>query len=382
MKHILPFLFLALAFTSCKTSKDYLQRSNEDKTLFDIVKRLNKSPNDADALKALPIVFDNVTKVHTNKIAKYTNYKEITRWDKIVDEYNALQKIYEAVSTSSVASNLVTTVNYQNDIYNTKQTAAEDYYNNALQLMQSQDRDDIKRAYTYFNKATKFVSNYSDAKIKMQQAFHAATISVLINPVQDNSFFFNTGWGNSGYNYSNEYFQQNLVRELGGQYANRYPAKFYTEWEARRDNVKPDWVVNLVLRNLDIPRPQTTTTQRNVSKQIEAGRDTAGRVIYQTVYATIYTNRQSFIARGEMDVNITDANTRRYITSGSYNDDYSWLQETATYSGDSRALSSNDWNLINNRNFNQQPTKEEVLRELYRQLYPQLRNKIAYAVDW
>ena len=215
----------------------------------------------------------------------------------------------------------------------------------------------------------------------MQEAFDAATINVLINPVQDNSFFFNTGWGNTGYNYSNEYFQQNLVRELGGQNSSRYPAKFYTEWEARRDNVKPDWVVNLTLRNLDIPRPQTYTSQRNVSQQIETGRDTTGRIIYQTVYATIYTNRQSFTARGEMDVNITDANTRKYVTSGSYNDNYSWQQETATYSGDNRALSSSDWNLMNSRNYNQ-PTKEEVLNELYRQIYPQVKNKISYAVDW
>ncbi len=381
MKRILPFLLLAIVFTSCKTSKDYLQRGNEDRTLFDIVKKLNKSPNDADALKALPIVFDNVTKLHINKVTKYTTYKEITRWDKIVDEYAALQKIYEAVSGSNVANSLVTAVNYQNDIYNTKQTAAEDYYNNAVQLMQNQNRDEIKKAYSYFKKADKLVANYSDAKAKMQEAFDAATINVLINPVQDNSFFFNTGWGNTGYNYSNEYFQQNLVRELGGQNSSRYPARFYTEWEARRDNVKPDWVVNLTLRNLDIPRPQTYTSQRNVSQQIETGRDTAGRIIYQTVYATIYTNRQSFTARGEMDVNITDANTRKYVTSGSYNDNYSWQQETATYSGDNRALSSSDWNLMNSRNYNQ-PTKEEVLNELYRQIYPQVKNKISYAVDW
>jgi hypothetical protein len=382
MKRILQILVLGLVFTSCKTSKDYLQRGNEDRTLFDIVKKLNKSPNDADALKALPIVFDNVTKLHVNKVTKYSSYKEITRWDKIIDEYTSLQKIYEAISNSSATSSLVTATNYQNDIYNVKQTAAEDYYNTALQLTQNNDRDEIKKAYAYFKKADNLVPNYSDAKAKMQQAFEAATINVLINPVQDNSFFFNTGWGNSGYNYSNEYFQQNLVRELGGQYANRYPAKFYTEWEARRDNVKPDWVVDLVLRNLDIPRPQTYTTQRNVSREIETGKDSTGRRIYHTVYATLYINRQSFVARGEMDVNITDAKTRRYITNGSYNDDYSWQQETATYSGDSRALSSSDWNLINNRSFNQQPTKEEVLRELYRQLYPQVRNKIAYAVDW
>lgn len=381
MKHILHILLVALVFTSCKTSKDYLQRANEDKTLFDIIKKLNKSPNDGDALKALPIVFENVTNQHINKVAKYSTYKELSRWDKMLDEYTALQKIYDAVINSPATSNVVTATNYQNNSYTTKQSAAEEYYNTALLLMQNQNRDEIKKAYTYFKKADKYVSNYSNAKIKMQEAFDAATINVLINPVQDNSFFFNTGWGNTGYNYSNEYFQQNLVRELGGQNSSRYPAKFYTEWEARRENVKPDWVVNLTLRNLDIPRPQTYTSQRNVSKQIENGRDTAGRIIYKTVYATIYTNQQSFIARGQMDVNITETTTRKYITSGNYNDEYRWQQETATYTGDNRALSGNDWNLINTQNFNQ-PTKEEVLNELYRKIYPQVRNKIAYSVDW
>ena len=381
MKHILHILLVALVFTSCKTSKDYLQRANEDKTLFDIIKKLNKSPNDGDALKALPVVFENVTNLHVNKVAKYSTYKELSRWDKMLDEYAALQKIYDAVINSSAVSNVVTATNYQNNSYTTKQTAAEEYYNTALLLMQNQNRDEIKKAYTYFKKADKYVPNYNNAKTKMQEAFDAATINVLINPVQDNSFFFNTGWGNTGYNYSNEYFQQNLVRELGGQNSSRYPAKFYTEWEARRENVKPDWVVNLTLRNLDIPRPQTYTSQRNVNKQIENGRDTAGRIVYKTVYATIYTNQQSFIARGQMDVNITETTTRKYITSASYNDEYRWQQETATYTGDNRALSGNDWNLINTQNFNQ-PTKEEVLNELYRKIYPQVRNKIAYSVDW
>ena len=82
-----------------------------------------------------------------------------------------------------------------------------------------------------------------------------------------------------------------------------------------------------------------------------------------------------------MNINITETNTRKYITSASYNDEYRWQQETATYTGDSRALSGNDWYLINTQNFNQ-PTKEEVLNELYRKIYPQVTNKIAYSVDW
>ena len=199
--------------------------------------------------------------------------------------------------------------------------------------------------------------------------------------MQDNSFFFNTGWGNYGYNYSNEYFQQTLVRELGGKYSSRYPAKFYTDWEARRDNVQPDWVVDLTLRNIDIPRPYTNNYTRNVSKQIEAGRDTSGRIIYQNVYATINITQQSFTASAQLDVNITDAVSRRNISYNTYRDDYRWQQEYATYSGDSRALSSNDWSLINNRNYNE-PRKEDVLNELYRKIYPQVKNRISYSVDW
>ncbi len=50
----------------------------------------------------------------------------------------------------------------------------------------------------------------------MEQAYENAIVNVMINPVQDNSFFFNSGWGNSGYNYSNEYFQQTLGKGIRG----------------------------------------------------------------------------------------------------------------------------------------------------------------------
>ena len=92
--------------------------------------------------------------------------------------------------------------------------------------------DDVKQSYDYFKKADKWVSGYKDVRGKMDEAYQNATIDVLINPVHDNSFYFNSSWGNAGYNYSNEYFQQNLVRDLGGKYSSRYPARFYTEWES------------------------------------------------------------------------------------------------------------------------------------------------------
>lgn len=381
MNQFILYSFISLfAFSGCKSSKDYLSRADEDKTVFDVVKRLNKKALDEEATAALPILYKQAQERHLKKIETYSTYNDISKWDKIIGEYNILQNMFDAIDNSAAASKLVVAKSYQNDINANRELAAEDYYQFGLEYYSSENRDNLKKAYQSFKKADEWVNGYKDAKEKMDTAFNSSIVNVLIKPVEDNSFFFNTGWGNTGYNYSNEYFQQNLVRDLGGKSSKRYPARFYTEWEARRDNIQPDWVVDLTLRNFDIPRPVTYTYTQNRSKQIEIGKDTSGRPVYQTVYATLNIQRQSLTARGQMDINITEAATRKNITYDNFSDTYDWQQEVATYSGDSRALTSADWSLVNN-NYNQ-PRKEDILNELYRSIYPRVRNKISYETDW
>ena len=381
MKYIFYTLISLVILIGCTTNKDYLSRSDNDNTLFDAIKTLKKRNGDTTALNALPVLYNLAQQRNLRKINSYNSSNNIERWDKMISAYSSLQQMHDAIIENDAASGVVNPVNYQQTIYDIKQQAAADYYSMASNFLIKPGRDDAKKAYTYFKKADKLLPGYKDAKLKMDEAYQNAIVNVVINPVQDNSYFFNTGWGNNGYNYSNEYFQQTLVRELKGINSNRYPARFYTDWEARRDNVQPDWEVNLTLRNMNIPRPQTYTYSRNASQQIEVGRDTSGRIIYRTVYATINIAKQSFTANADMEINITDLSTRKNIVYNTFREDYRWEEEHASYSGDSRALSSNDWTIINNSYYNE-PRKEDVLNELYRKLYPQVKNKISYAVDW
>jgi hypothetical protein len=274
----------------------------------------------------------------------------------------------------------VTPVSYATQLAETKEGAAEAYYQLGLTELEKPGRDAAKRAYTYFKKSGKYVPDYKDSRQKADQAFENGMVNVLVNPVQDNSFFFNSGWGNYGYNYGNEYFQQNLVRELNSR-NDRYPANFYTEYEARRDNVKPDWIVDLILRNLDVPMPVNNTYSRNVNAQVQSGTDTSGKPIYQTVYATVQVTRRSFTANAHLELNIKDLATRKTISYRNFREDYRWEQEEANYTGDSRALSSQDWQLINNTQ-SYVPRKEEVLNELYRKIYPDVLRNIRMAVEW
>jgi hypothetical protein len=75
-------------------------------------------------------------------------------------------------------------------------------------------------------RSLQYVLNYKESQAKMEQAYNMAVVNVIINPIQDNSYFNNSGWGNTGYSYSNDYFQQNLIRDLGGYRSNKYPAHF------------------------------------------------------------------------------------------------------------------------------------------------------------
>ena len=382
MKHILQILVLAVLLTACGSNKSYLERTDENKALFDAVKRLNKNTTDESAQEAVPVLYKNVLANKLDRIKSFQSGSDLGRWDKVLGEYNDLQEIYNTVINSSAAFKLVTPRNFNTELLETKQAAAEEYYQQGQAFLNKNGRDNAKKAYSYFKKTDRYIGGYKDVQDKINEAYESAIVDVVINPVQDNSFFSNTGWGNSGLNYSNEYFQRTLVRDLG--YANNnsnYAARFYSDWEAQRANISIDWMVDLRLRNIDLPQPYSNTYRENRSAQVQSGTDTSGKPVYRTVNATLNVNRMSFTARADMDVLIRDLETGRTISNRNFRENYQWQEERATYSGDSRALSSQDWAMINNSNF-YAPRREQVLEELYRQLYPQVLNNIKYAVNW
>lgn len=381
MKHILYLCLLSIIFYGCTGSKNYLDRGDEDRALSDAIKKINRSPGDENAINAIPVLYTNIKTRHLAKIESLKKDKDPERWKQIIKEYDDLQNAYDAIMNSAAAFKLVNAESFSSNIYDAKQSAAGEYYHNGQAYLEKSGRDNAKKAYTSFKTAVKFVPGYKDANEKAAEAYEKAIVNVVINPIQDNSFFFNSGWGNTGYNYSNEYFQQSLVRDLSGMNKDRYPARFYTDWQARRDNIQPNWVVDLKLRNIDIPYPSNYTYARNASSNIQIGTDTSGNPVYKTVYANLNITRSNFTARADMDVTISEVATRKNISYRNFREEYQWQEESATYNGDSRALSAQDWELVNRSRMGS-PGKEDVLNELFKKLYPQVKNNISYAVDW
>ncbi len=381
MKKIILLFFCISYLFACSSKKGYLERNDADRSLQDAVKKINKNPDDEKATEAIPELYNLIKKKHLDQITAYNQSQQLNKWDNIVNEYEYLQAAYNAIMNAPAAFKLVNPESYSSNLVEAKESAAAAYYESGNSYFEKAGRDNAKAAYTAYKKVGKFVPGFKDINEKMQKAYENSIINIIINPVQDNSFFMNNGWGNYGMNYSNEYFQQKLLQDLGNY--NSSPARYYNMWDARRLNVTPDWNVDFRVKSIIVPNPQTSYSTRNANKQIQIGTDTAGRPVYNNVSATINITRLSFVSRANLEVNITDLTSRRNMSYRNYNEEYKWEQESATFNGDRRALSQSDWDLINKTGYsNNAPKKEEILVELYKKIYPQVLAQIRQAVSW
>ena len=157
MRTLFYICFTALIFSACSSSKNYLERNDEDKALADAVKKLSKSPSDENALQAVPVLYAGIQKNHLAKIKDLKAGKELNRWDKIINEYEDLQNAYDAIINNSAAFKLVNAQSYSTELYDTKQSAAEAYYAEGQTLLDKTGREYSKKAYSYFKKAELFM---------------------------------------------------------------------------------------------------------------------------------------------------------------------------------------------------------------------------------
>lgn len=364
----------ALLLSACGQSKYAIGNSAEEKEFSSLLRKLDKS-KDPEIKNQLQNLFHSLTTRHLDNIEMYETLTEPDKWNKILNEYSALDRLGKAIAKSSAARTFISVPDYAAAEQMMRQKAAADYYEIGMQYLEQQTKASARQAYNAFSEANNFYPGYKDVRKKMNEAWQLAVINVVINPVTDQSSYYSQMTPNRfGNSFNSDLLQRSLVRDLGGDYSNNSPAKFYTDHEAFLANIDVDWIVDISWTNLDVPYPQTQTFTRNVSRDIEISKDSTGKQLYETVTGTLYITKKYFTAFGELELRVTDASTRENIDLRRFNSRVDWEQQYATFRGDRRALSNLDIAILNNNT--RLPTRQEILLELYNKIYPQLKNRI------
>ena len=351
----------------CKSASKLYNKGNYDEAVTVAVKKLQKKPNDGELQVILQNAYRYAVDEHERTIHEQSISSDELKWEMIFNEYTSLQRLYNDVRNVPELSDVLNPTDYSSYLATYKEKAGDVRYERALRWMEHDDKQSYRNAYRELKAALGFKPNDWTIREKMKEAYEAAVIYVMVMPLERYGFM------NSSYQIRN--FENDMIRNLQN-YTNNEFVKFYSRWD--RQNIEPDQVIEMRFNNLDIGQIHDERNSRQVSKEVVV-RETVYRpdsIVreYAHVTATITTTRRTMQSEGTLSVNIRD-NRGRWLWNDQYRGDHQWATEFASYTGDERALSAEDKQLINRLQQNP-PDEDEVMREITGEINNNMFNRI------
>jgi len=357
-------LFLLLAAAGCKTASKAYQKGDYTDAIELGAKKLQKDPNDAQTRDLVRQSYNYMVTAHEDRIRVLSNSRSETRYEEIYSEYAALQHLYTVIHQYPAVSALVDTHDYSAYVATYGDKAADAHEDKADKWMSEGTKEAYRAAYRELNTALRFRPNSFDLQHKRDDAYSAALTRVVIAPMQSYS----------GYQYGSYYqlqnFQRDIIRILANNMNNEF-VRFYSEFEARSQNVEPDQVMELNLSRITIGQPYDKRTSREVSKQVVVKetvfkKDSVVKE-YATVKARITNTKKTLVSQGDLFITVRDVQGR-VIWSDRFTGEHRWESESYSYTGDERALTDSDRKLLTDHRDQRAPNEEQVMNELMRQI--------------
>lgn len=360
---LISFFTLILFSVGCKTAAKLYERGDYDEAVDLAVKKLQKKPNDAELRSLLQNAYEYAVNDHETRIRQLGNNSNELKWEWTYNEYASLQRLYNAINRSPDAMDIVNPTDYSSYLNTYADKAAEVRFDRGMRWMDKQDKLSYRNAYTEFDAALRFRPSDFDIIDRKNEAFNLAVINVVVLPADNYRFRY------SSYNdYEWRNFENDFLRQLQYNNSNRF-VKFLSPSEAQYNNIQPDQFIDVRFSNFNFGRTRDEKVTREVSKEIvikeKVYRPDSVVREYKKVYAKITTTKRTTFSDGSLIVSVRDAFGRNLWTDN-VRGDHSWYTEFSTYTGDERALSESDKELINRRR-DYPPQDSEIVRQIISQ---------------
>lgn len=362
------FLYLSILIVGCTTGKNALQKGNYDLSVFKAIDRLKNAPKNEEALYVLPIAYDLALKEHLRKIDEAKLSSDVLRWETVLGHYQKINQLSDEVNSSPVALGLIKNPpKYINEVEDTKFKAAEVRYALGVNQLNENNRVSAKNAYYNFEKAQYFYPAYKDVNQKLDEAYWAAVVKVVVQPVRVNSSY---------YQLSNQYFQDQVAQFMKNYQQNRFVI-FYSEQQANAQKVNPDQILRLNFEDFIVGQTYVKERVEKIKRDsVVIGETRTKAKIYGTVTATLSIFEKQVSSSGLLAMTIFDNQTQRIIRQQNIPGTYIWQDSWANYRGDERALTNQQLQMTRRREL-APPPPATLFVEFTKPIYSQLVNEIS-----
>lgn len=360
------FLFIF----GCKSASKSYQKGDYTDAIERGVKKLQKDPGDYETKDLVQKSYTYTVNEHEDQIRILSNSKSDNRYDRIYQEYVALQNLYSTIHQYPEAARLIKAKDYSEFVETYRDKAADVHIEKANQWMQEGTKDAYREAYREYSTAFSYRPEDFELRKQRDTAYDRAVVKVILNPIQD------LGGYRYGSSYQLQNFQRDIIRTLSYNMNNEF-VRFYSEYEARSKDVEPDQIMDLNLSRISIGQPYDTKTSREVSKQVVVKeivfKEDSVKKEYATVKANIITTKRTLLSQGDLFITVRDAKGRT-IWNDRFTGQHKWETQFVSYTGDERALSDTDKTSLNQNNNSNPPTEDQIMENLLRQI----QNDLSY----
>lgn len=348
---------------SCKSTEKFLNKGQYDKAFYSAISQLKKDPNHSEASSLLPEAYHQYQALVLREMSGARGKEETL--EQAYLGYLELQKMYEAISNTPAAQQVVRPLDYTDELNKAADNAAEFFYTQGDMLMALTDKRSAQKAYTSFTRADYYIRGYKDVQSRIREAEDLATTNIIVNTIDQRFGFYNINGG---------FFENDLFWQLQNSAGRNSFYKFYNYNTAR--NQRADQYMDIAMYDIWISPVYSNNYSYDVSKNISVPDETdPDKTKTITVSATVTVKRSIIDSRAVMDCRITDVADRRMLLTDRFGAQYSWENKTGTYQGDSRALSDSDWAIVRGA-YNNPPSQDELYRELTKQLLNDFSNRM------
>jgi tetratricopeptide (TPR) repeat protein len=352
------FIFIAfVSITGCRSAAKLYDKGNYDEAVELAVKKLQKKP-DNETRSLLQSAYQYAVNDHETRIRQYSDNSNELKWEWIYAEYSSLQRLHDAIHRSPEAMEIVNATDYSSYLNTYADKAADVRYSRGMAWMDRNDKLSFRNAFHEFELALRYRPSDLSLIDMRDRAYENAIINVVVMPLETNRFRYSSFNDFEMRNFENELLRQ-LQYNTGSQFV-----KFHSSWDADSRNIQADQFVDFRFSTFNLGRTRDEYSTREVSKQIVVKeivyRPDSIVKEYKTVYAKIKTTKRTMLSEGNLQINIRDA-SGRWLWSDDLRGNHNWFTEFSTFTGDERALSESDKQLVNRRE-DHAPRENEIIR--------------------
>jgi hypothetical protein len=354
----------------CKSASKSYQKGNYTDAIERGVKKLQKDPNDYETKDLVQKSYTYTVNEYEDQIRILSNSKSDNRYDRIYQQYVALQNLYNTIHQYPEAARVIKAKDYSESVETYRDKAADVHIQKANQWINEGTREAYREAYKEFATASNYRPDDFELRKQRDSAYEHAVVKVILNPIQD------LGGYRYGSSYQLQNFQRDIIRTLSYNMNNEF-VRFYSEYEARSKDIKPDQVMDLNLSRISIGQPYDNKSTREVTKQVVVKeiviKEDSVKKEYATVKANIITTKRTLLSQGDLVITVRDAKGRT-IWNDRFTGEHKWETQLVSYTGDERALSESDKTSLNQTTNSNPPTEDQIMENLMRQI----QNDLSY----